>query len=495
MRPRDPALQRLRRHRIPTWWQDAKLGIFIHWTIASVPAFAPIGTDFSTLLKSEKRDAYSLTPYVEWYENSLRFPSSPVAKFHRENFGDRPYRDFREEWEAGLEQWDPVEWATKFAATGAKYVVLVSKHADGYCLWPTSVDNPRRPGWHCERDVVGELASAVRAAGMRFGLYYSGGMDWTFNQRPVGAMGDVIASIPRGDYVDYADAQVRELIDRYEPSVLWNDIAWPGEAKSLWSLFEYYYDKVPDGVVNDRWLPWNTLLSISHSEAGRRLIDAVTERAMNRDGGLIPPPPPHYDVRTPEYVVFPEIQSRPWECVRGMDESFGHNASSRPEDFISRSDLLWLLSDIVSKNGNLLLNVGPDGRDATIPDEQARRLEWLAEWTSPNATAFFGTRPWIDPGDTLADGTPVRYTSAGDSVFAYLQSPGTDVVLQELRSTATTSVARASGEALPWSDTSEGLRIELGTTAGPDPVVVALHHVEARRLAPTGRTRVSTTGA
>ena len=183
-------LQRLRRHRVPAWWQDAKLGIFVHWTIASVPAFAPVGTDFSSLLKSDRRDAYSLSPYVEWYQNSLRFPDSPVARHHRETYGDRTYESFRAEWEAGLEQWNPDAWAEQFKASGARYVVFVAKHADGYCLWPTDIPNPHRPDWHSRRDLVGELAEAVRGAGMRFGLYYCGGMDWTFNQRPVGSMSE-----------------------------------------------------------------------------------------------------------------------------------------------------------------------------------------------------------------------------------------------------------------------------------------------------------------
>lgn len=90
------------------------------------------------------------------------------------------------------------------------------------------MDNPHRPGWHSRRDVVGELAEAVRGVGLRFGLYYCGGMDWTFDHRPVGSMSDVLAAIPRGAYPAYADAQVRELIDRYRPSVLWNDVAWSG---------------------------------------------------------------------------------------------------------------------------------------------------------------------------------------------------------------------------------------------------------------------------
>jgi alpha-L-fucosidase len=295
----NPALGRLRRHRVPDWWPDAKLGIFVHWTMASVPAFAPVATDFNSLLQSDERDAYSRSPYVEWYQNSLRFPDSPVARHHHQTYGDRSYQSFRAEWEAGLEQWNPDEWAEQFKSSGARYVVFVAKHADGYCLWPTDVRNPHRPRWHCERDVVGEMAEAVRGAGMRFGLYYCGGMDWTFNERPVGSMADVVAGIPRRHYPAYADAQVRELIDRYRPSVLWNDVAWPSHANRLWPLFEYYYRQVPDGVVNDRWLPWSPVLAMSRTGIGRRVINGLTRRQMRRDGGLVPPRPPHFDVRTP----------------------------------------------------------------------------------------------------------------------------------------------------------------------------------------------------
>ena len=112
-------------------------------------------------------------------------------------YGTSPYAQFAADWEAALAQWDPHAWAARFAATGARYVVFVAKHSDGYCLWPTAVANPHRAGWHCPRDVVGEMGEAVRAAGMRFGLYYCGGFDWTFNTWPIGSMADVLAAIPR----------------------------------------------------------------------------------------------------------------------------------------------------------------------------------------------------------------------------------------------------------------------------------------------------------
>jgi len=316
---------------------------------------------------------------------------------------------------------------------------------------------------------------------MRFGLYYCGGMDWTFNERPVGSMADVLAGVPRGDYPAYADAQVRELIDRYRPSVLWNDVAWPSEARRLWPLFDDYYRTVPDGVVNDRWLPWSPLFAMSRIEVGRRVIDALTRRQMRHDGGLVPPRPPHFDVRTPEYVVFPDVQATPWECVRGMDKSFGYNAFSRPEDFIARDDLLWLLADVVAKGGNLLLNVGPRGVDAQIPDEQARRLTWLGHWVVPNDQALWGTRPWVRPGTAIADSHPVRYTAAGDSVFAFVHHPGRALTLGDIRATPLTVVETLDGRRLAWKDTPAGVEVEMVTEqAGPEPVVIVLHGVEPR---------------
>ncbi len=480
---RNPVLRELRRHRIPAWWQDAKLGIFVHWTPASVPAFAPVDMEIGALLQSGRRDALAWSPYTEWYENSLRFPASPVAQHHREEYGSQPYTSFAAEWEAGLEQWDPGAWAAQFAATGARYVVLVAKHHDGYCLWPTDIVNPHRPGWHCRRDVVGELAEAVRGAGMRFGLYYSGGLDWTFEGHPIGSLSDMLAAIPRGNYPEYADAHVRELIARYRPSVLWNDIAWPSDGKHLWPLFAHYYDAVPDGVVNDRWMPWSPLLAAARLGPVKRVIDKGAQRQAQRDAGIVPPKPPYFDVRTPEYAVFPDVQRAPWECVRGMDQSFGYNAQSRPEHFIAVDELLWSFADIVAKGGNLLLNVGPRGVDAQIPDEQRARLDALGSWLAPRAGAVRATRPWVTPGTTTPEGSEVRYTARDDDVFAFVHDATGAVTLPEIVATPTTAVTDADGKTLPWTVTHAGIRLDLGASqAGRDtgPTVIQLEQVEAR---------------
>ncbi|MEI8126807.1 MAG: alpha-L-fucosidase [Actinomycetota bacterium] len=472
------SMHNFRQRAIPPWWSDAKFGIFVHWTLASVPAFAPVGTAFKDLLQSGDPSAYSSTPYVEWYQNSLRFPNSPVSAFHREKYGELPYESFQKDFEAAIEKWDAREWVQSFVQSGAEYVVLVAKHADGYCLWPSSVTNPRRPAWFSKRDVVGELASAVRQAGLKFGIYYCGGMDWTFNDQPVGQMSDVFAAIPQDDYPQYADDQIRELINLYRPDILWNDVAWPGRASSLQKLFEYYYAQVPNGVVNDRWLPWSPVLGACRCKVVAWLVNTIARSSMKRAGGLIPPRPPHYDYRTPEYVVFPTVQKEPWECVRGMDESFAFNAYSREENFIEPEALSWLVTDVCAKGGNVMLNVGPRGVDGSIPEVQQERLKWLGEWLVPLAPALKGTRPWLSQGTKIAEGDRVRYTcNALGVVYAFVRGGGPQVKLSAMATTGT-SVSVLHGATLPWREMDTGIEVDLPSERGPTTVLV-LTNVEA----------------
>lgn len=472
--------RRALRREVPAWWRDAKLGIFIHWTPASVAGYAPTHTEIGELLGSGREDALAETPYTEWYENSLRFTGSSASRHHREVWRDRPYEAFGADFRDGLATWDPDGWARRFAATGARYVVLVTKHHDGFCLWPSEVANPHRSGWHTGRDVVGELAEAVRGAGLRFGVYYSGGLDWTFEPRPIGAVPDTILAIPRGSYPAYADAQVRELIRRYRPSVLWNDIAWPGGRSDLFRLFADYYAAVPDGVVNDRWIPWRPAAKAVAWGPVHRAVLRSSVRSVAKDQGLVPPPSPHWDVRTPEYTVFPDIQRRPWECVRGIDRSFGFNRASDPAHFLSRSDLLASVADIASKNGNLLLNVGPRGEDAAIPDEQLARLEWLAAWTGgPDdagvGEALFGTRPWVRPSGRSPEGHELRFTARDrDLHVVVLSGPDGAVTVPGVASEPSTSVRRAdSGATVAWAAVAGGVRLDLGARGeAPEAVTI-----------------------
>ena len=358
----------------PEWYAKPQLGIFIHWGIFAIPAYAPGGVSIADLFKTDYDKAMAISPYAEWYWNAMRVPGSPTAERHARVHGGRSYESFREDFEAAAEAFDADAWTDHFAASGAGYVVFVTKHHDGFCLWPTDVENPHKPGWHSRRDFVGELAAAVRARGMRFGLYYSGGLDWTYHHHPISDFGDMFACVPTSDdYRRYAAAQVRELIDRYKPSVLWNDIAWPSDVDEP-ELFAHYYAAVPDGVINDRWLGTSALFEGLRDPTVRAGFNAMVKaRIAEADGELENPPPPHCDFRTVEYSTGEHMGEKKWEACRGLGLAFGYNQDERTEDYMTGAELIDLYRNLTARGGNLLINVGPMA-DATIPDVQKQPL-------------------------------------------------------------------------------------------------------------------------
>jgi alpha-L-fucosidase len=195
---------------VPAWFADAKFGVFIHWGLFSVPGFAPT-KPYADVLREDYDRAMVDSPYAEDYANAIRDPGSPTAEFHRTTYGAMPYAGFQPIFERELAGFDAARWAETFHRAGAGYVVMVAKYHDGYSLWPTKVRNPHAPDWHSDRDLIGEVAGAVRARGMRFGIYYSGGVDWTFQHQVVKTLGEYSYLPYGGGYADYAEAQVREL--------------------------------------------------------------------------------------------------------------------------------------------------------------------------------------------------------------------------------------------------------------------------------------------
>lgn len=411
-----PNLESIRTHTVPDWFHDAKFGIFIHWGLYSVPSWAPVSGDIQEIIK---RDGFGglmrQNPYAEWYLNSLRIPGTPTEAHHAVTYGeDFPYERFQIEFERTSERMDPDDWATLFAESGARYVVLVTKHHDGYTLWPTDVQNPRTDGFSARRDLVGELSQAVRRREMRMGLYYSGVLDWTFRQEPILDLFTFLENQRQSEeYVDYATAQFKELIDRYAPSILWNDIGYPALG-DVPELVSYYYNRVPDGVVNDRFRQTN----IPGSRVGRAVMKAlISVRLALARGGLPDLASPHYDFRTPEYATYDEIKAEKWESTRGIGHSFGYNQLETDAQMLGGVELIRMLTDIVSKNGNLLLNVGPKA-DGTIPDMQRKPLAALGKWLSRYGDAIYGTRPYRRAASTTSSELEVRFTRRGDTVFA-----------------------------------------------------------------------------
>jgi len=374
---------------LPAWYDGAKFGIMIHWGVWTIPAWGDRTVDPEKAFSDPDHPDYLFAPggidrflkhmpYSEWYWNTTSIEGSPASAHHRATYGaDFEYERFVPEFERAARSFDAGHWADLFARAGARYVVLVTKHHDGWGLWPSDVPHPHRTGWHAARDFVGELTDAVRARCLRMGLYYSGGIDWTFGGLPIADVVAFLTATPTDpEYAAYADAQFRELIDRYEPSILWNDINYPPAAEPL-QLFADYYTAVPDGVVNDRF--------------------------TGAPGSI------HHDFFTPEFRVLPEIETRKWETVRGMGRGFGFNSLETSADYGTPEKFLHMLIDVVSKNGNLLLNVGPRA-DGSIPAEQVEILEVMGDWLAINGEAIFDTRPWLRFGAETSGGLAVRYT-------------------------------------------------------------------------------------
>jgi alpha-L-fucosidase len=432
----------LKTHAIPAWYQDAKLGIFIHWGLYSVPAWAPPSGELG---KVDRAKWFYQNPYAEWYLNSIRLKESATWKHHVETYGaDFDYYQFGQKFEQQNRAWKADAWASLFQQVGARYVVLTTKHHDGYTLWPSKVPNPKRPqgGINSPRDLVGPLTSAVRGAGMKMGLYYSGGLDWTFESRPIAQMGDLRATIPQSEeYARYADAHWRELMRLYQPSILWNDIGYPKLGKAE-ALFADYYNTVPDGLVNNRF---------------------SAEFA---------------DITTPEYAKYDKITEKKWESCRGLGFSFGYNQVEGPEHVLAADKLIELLVDIVSKNGNLLLNIGPKP-DGSISDIQTDRLKALGAWLGVNGEAIFGTRPWQTPAAKSTAGADVRYTQKGGALYAtVLGNTGATVTIPGLRAAQgmQASVLGSKGRAT-WKQEAAGLTLQL---AGSQPTA----HACAWKLTP-----------
>jgi alpha-L-fucosidase len=340
---------------VPDWFAEAGLGILVHWGPSSVPGWAPLAASATGGEPGLSEEWFVHNPYAEWYQNSIAIEGSPSAEHHRATWGGAPYERFGDDFARESGAWSADDWAETFAACGARYVVITTKHHDGYLLWPSARRHPRRDGWQSERDLVGELAAAVRARGMRFGTYYSGGLDWTFGGLPIRSVREMIAAIPRDDeYRRYVEAHWAELIDRYEPDILWNDIAHPpgGDHHRLFSAF---YERVPDGVVNDRF-------------------DFLGARAGTS----------HCDFLTPEYSTLDASSPKKWETVRGIAHSFGFNRAETDDDLPPGDEVVRMLADVVGAGGNLLLGVGPRP-DGSIPEIQRARLAALgtARYRSP----------------------------------------------------------------------------------------------------------------
>lgn len=367
----DPSWESLKAYKVPKWYADAKLGIFIHWGVYSVPAFGN-----------------------EWYPRNMYVKGSPEYEFHLKNFGlhtDFGYKDFIPSFTA--ENWDPEAWANLFEKTGARYVVLVAEHHDGFALWDCSYTRWSASRMGPRRDVVRELAEAVVDRGLIFGVSYHRAEHWWFFEPGTRIDSDVSdprfsdfygparpASLnprdPPGPGNEYPDEKfltdwllrAAELVEKYRPQVFYFDwwIANPAFEPYLRAFAAYYYNRMEswgmEGVINYKH-------------------EAFVE------GTAVP------DV---ERGTLDDAKREPWQADTSICyKSWGY---IRDHEYKPLEAIVGHLVDVASKGGNLLLNIGPRP-DGTIPEEQVKLLRGLGRWLTLNGEAVYASRAWVSYGE------------------------------------------------------------------------------------------------
>lgn len=449
-----PTLQSLSRHQTPDWYDGAKFGVFIVWGPYSVPAWAPVGT------------------YAEWYWHALHTKNSPTYQYHLAHYGAQfAYHDFFPMLTAS--HFDPKAWVDLIYAAGARYFVFTSKFHDGFAMFPTATTNRNSMVLGPHQDIMGALFSAARKyqPSVHPGLYYSL-YEWynpaytgrqpvdPFSEKPVPYAGYK----PVKNYVsDSMLPQMNELIDRYDPALIWCDGQWEQNA-SYWDLggvVAHYYNRAkdqahPEGVAIDNRC---------------KLVDS--------DSGKWNP-----DFMTPEYATYNIIIRKKWESSAGMGYSYGYNRNEKPTDYKTAKQLIDMLVDIVSKNGNFLLDIGPEA-DGTIPEIMRDRLLSIGAWLKVNGESIYGTQYWW----RQAQENDLRFTLVPNKAFyiTALQWPGNEMVIHApvpIEATSTVSMLGCDCGNLHWKKQNGALVIDMpvkGKDISQDAWVVKIGYPQARK--------------
>ncbi len=410
--PFEPTWESLRRYTVPQWYQDGKFGIFIHWGVYSVPAFGN-----------------------EWYPRQMYLQGSREYEHHLATYGPHTefgYKDFIPQLTA--ERYDPAAWANLFRRAGAKFVVPVAEHHDGFAMYESQLTEWCAAKMGPKRDLIGELAKAVREEWMVFGLsshraehwwFFDGGMAYPSDvqdPRYTGLYGPAQPEKmePNEEFLDDWLARLIELVDRYEPQIVWFDwwIEQPAFAEHLKRFAAYYYN---------RGAQWNRGVAINYKNEAMPVEAAVYDVERGQLG----------DTRPCFWQTDTAVSRNSWGYIEG-------------QDYKSPGSIVQDLVDIVSKNGALLLNIGPRP-DGTIPEGDEAILLEVGRWLWLNGEAIYGSRPWkvygegptrvVEGGFTDTQraaftGEDVRFTTKGRTLYATLLAwpQGGEAVLRSLGS-------------------------------------------------------------
>ncbi len=426
-------------YKFPDWFVDAKFGIFIHWGIYSVPAYGN-----------------------EWYSRNMYIEGSREYKHHKEIWGEHTkfgYKDFIPLFKA--ENFDPVEWALLFKEAGAKYVVPVAEHHDGFSMYNSDLNKWNSVNMGPQKDIIEQLKNAIEKEGLIFGLsthraenawFYNGGMKYPSDVQ------DTTISLYGRRYDDekYTEDFAREwlthlyeLINKYEPKLIWFD--WTVNNPVLMPYFNkfiaYYYNNALDwgeGVVVNTKQGYPTNIQVWDVERGKS----------------------------------GKMMQFPWQTDTFVGtKSWGYITD---EVYKTPGQIVDDLVDIVSKNGNLLLNIGPKP-DGVIPEEQKYILRSIGKWLEINGEAIYGTRCWKKYGEEETETTKgsfsdnkaiaytsqdIRFTTKGNDFYAIVLEWGDKGVL--VKSLTEEVIADSeildvkmlgSEEKISWEKTADGLKL------------------------------------
>lgn len=442
----------LKKIPIPSWFDDAKFGIFIHWGAYSVIGYKEGGKGYAEHVPKgmyRKKDHYY--PYLE-----KRFGAAPPE------FG---YKDMVAQFKA--ENWDPDEWARLFRDAGAKYVVLTGEHHDGYALWDSDLTPWCATKVGPMRDLVGDLGKAVRNYGMKYAPSYHRERHPGFFAKEVYA----VSSTPQPDIekeielmpeaadlygpFSYTDAFIedyvarwKEIQDKYQPDFMWIDdvpiFYWTEESKNdpqtkkFKEAFKYMIADYFNAA--DEW--------------GKEVY-------LNNKGGHLNFPE-GIGCREKDNLKMDKIGPK-WENPATLGTSFGYMKAEEDQDaYKSPTELIHLLCDVVSKNGNLLLNIGPRP-DGTIPDGMQKRLLAIGEWLTVNGEAIYGTRPWKTFGQ---QDSQIRFTLKDNVLYAItLEKPDHPILIKSVKSCKSISLL-GSNEEIKWENGDNGILLKPSDMSG-----------------------------